>query len=291
MITQPAKPMNTTSIMNNTSGNTALRGLKLAVLAALLATTTTAARAAESLPQNGNFESWGAQEALPYSWYNSAGDNAKLLKGTIGTGNAAIFTRDSDTGISLLTTSQASSRLRRYNVSFDVAFAHVNANNVRLFQFTDFQNDDYKQAINIIISQESWSSNVLKIQAHNGSTWVDLGTIEDSGTFDSETKTYSALKIYTFSLSVDYDSSWKFTYGLKDGAQTSVAGLAFYQNSADTDTVLWSFNFHTINAIANGTAVALDNVSLTTVPEPAKSAAVLSILALALTACAVSRRR
>lgn len=238
---------------------------------------------AQNVIVNGGFDTWTnttgttVVSGTPTGWTYS-GTIAPVEGPTIstGSGTSALITNgappSSSTGV--LTQNVSSANLKTFNISFDLAVARNSP--AREFQMILTQGTN--QTINLIIN--AGSTGKMTVQAHNGSGWQTIGTadmLNDSGVYTPGTNSFASLNEYNISLSVDWAAAtptYSFTYTPSGGSSTTIGGLNYFFTAVTNSGVvnLSAVQFFGANS-ATGGYYAIDNVSLSAIPEPVTIAA------------------
>jgi hypothetical protein len=132
------------------------------------------------------------------------------------------------------------------------------------------------------------TTGTLTLQAHNGSTWVNLAlNAFDVSVFNAEGNGFDTLNAYNLTIDFhlsDATPTYSITYGLVGSSQTTITDLSSFSVTPTTGVALTSVLFNGGSSAAN---YAVDNVDVSAIPEPSASFMLIGVLALAL----VLRRR
>lgn len=246
---------------------------RLTALAAILILNALTSLEAQTLT-NGGFENWGTltgspPTGQPTGWSVSGTPNIIQAPGLVSGSNFSALIQSGGQIYETLTPNPT-------NVKFDFSFVATDpgSSSSRSFSLT-FGQPGANPSINLRMVRGS-SAGSLTLQAFNGTSWapVAVNTVNafNASVYDSGTNTFTTANVYDMSIEISYgtSSSYTISYGLHEGTMTTLSNLTAFA-ALNTSAGLSTIGFGTGTA----TGFAIDNLTMTVVPEPRQTALLL----------------
>jgi len=262
--------------------------MKAALYCAFIA--TAASLPAQTLILNGSLEDWGAltgtpPSGTPTSWGVASSTNEPVqVAGLVAGSTFGAYVLN---GANNTLQQNTSAQPLNFELDFVLAATDPGSASARSFNMTIGQNAVTNPSINLRTVRGS-AAGKLTLQAFNGSAWTTVAadafnaSVYSSGSF-------TTLNAYNINLAVDYGTaSYSISYGLVGEESTSITGLTAFQSAVVPGEGVKNIGFLGSNS-ASGFAV--DNVSVTAIPEPGSIAGLAGCLALAAALLGTRRRR
>lgn len=231
---------------------------------------------------NGGFDSWTITSTngttlsgTPTGWTYS-GSVAPIQGPTLtsGSGYSAVVVNST---AAAQTTGVFAQNVVGGAASFALSFDLAVARNAGAREFQLILGQAGGQRMNLILN--AGTTGLMTLQAYDsvsGDTagqagWKTLGAniMSDSGTYNATTNSFSNLNVYTINLAVDWAAAtptYTFTYTL-NGVSTSITNIGSFFTAPTVGGALSSIQFYGANSAVGG-YYALDNISLSAIPEP-----------------------
>ncbi|MFA6960939.1 MAG: hypothetical protein WC205_09330 [Opitutaceae bacterium] len=262
--------------------------LRSLVMATSLVTIAATQSQAQNLVQ-GTFEGWNTTTGTPprgnpFFWSGTVTQTAGLVGGS----NFSATIQPATTSDNLFQT-PSDTTVKNLSLSFQFVATDSGSASNRSLQLI-LQQPGSTIPINMIITRGT-SAGLLSLKASDGTAFQTIAEdIFSASTYNSSTGVWSSTSVYQMTLNVSFGagaiaSNYSVSYGLVGGAQSTLSNINIF-SVAPTDNGVNQVRF-TTNSF--GSAFAIDNVSLTAIPEPVTSAVLLSAGTLAF--AAMVRRR
>lgn len=217
---------------------------------------------------NGTFENWGTltgspPAGVPSNWSFTGTVSPVQTAGLVSGSNYAALIQPGGQIYQTISPNPT-------NLKLDMTFAATNPGltSSRSFNIT-IGEPGANPSLNFRMVAGSVAG-MLTLQVHNGSAWSTLAANAfQSSVYDSASNTFTTLNAYDLSIELSYGttSSYSISYGLHGGTMTLLSNLT-------TFTAANANGMSTIGIVGSSSAspFAVDNLTLTVVPEPGRTA-------------------
>lgn len=245
---------------------------------------------AQTLILNGSLEQWGAltgtpPSGTPTSWGVASSTSKPVqIAGLVAESTYAAYVLN---GSNNTLQQNTSAQPLAFQLDFVLAATDPGSASARSFNMTIGQNTVTNPSINLRTVRGS-EAGKLTLQAFNGSAWTTVAADAFSASVYSA-GSFTTLNAYNVSLAVDYGTaSYSISYGLVGEGSVSVTGLTAFQTAVVLGEGIKNISFL---GSSSSSGFAVDNVSVTAIPEPSSVAGLAGFSALGVALFAARRFR